>query len=53
MAEQGKIERRTAVGDRRNADMDRRQFIDIGWMMDDERRVAKVDRRADMEDRRE
>ena len=52
MAEKGKIERRTSVDDRRDAEMDRRQFIDIGWMMEDERRVAKVDRRAGLEDRR-
>ena len=52
MAEQGKVERRTAGDDRRNRKMDRRQFIDIGWMMEDERRVSPTDRRLGSKDRR-
>ena len=52
MAEQGKVERRTAEDDRRNSKMDRRQFIDIGWTMEDERRVSPTDRRLGSKDRR-
>ncbi|MDF1526066.1 MAG: hypothetical protein RRA15_06360 [bacterium] len=40
MAEKGRDERRTGTPDRRGSQMDRRQFIDIGWMMEDERRVT-------------
>ena len=51
MADQGKVERRTAGDDRRARKMDRRQFVDIGWMMDDERRVSP-ERRLDSKNRR-
>jgi len=53
MVDKGKVERRTAVVDRRSSEMDRRQFIDIGWPIAKERRVAPAARRQRLEDRRE
>jgi hypothetical protein len=52
MAEIGKDERRTGSSDRRVSQMDRRQFIDIGWTLESERRNAPEDRREGPEDRR-
>ena len=52
MSEQGKVERRTNAVDRRSSKIDRRQFIDIGWTVDNERRTAPADRRQGREDRR-
>lgn len=52
MADQEKIDRRIAVVGRRSGEMVRRQFIDIGWPIEKERRVAPEDRRQGREDRR-
>ena len=52
MTKQGKDERRAGVSDRRGSQMDRRQFIDIGWALESERRVVSQDRRQSTEDRR-
>jgi hypothetical protein len=52
MTKQGKDEKRASASDRRDSKMDRRQFIDIGWMMEDERRVSLTDRRLVSKDRR-
>ena len=49
MVYKGKAERPTAVVDRRVSKMDRRQFIDIGWPVVRERRVAAADRRQSKE----
>ena len=53
VADQRTVERRSSVVNRRTSKMDRRQFIDIGWEMDKERRAASGDRRLGLEDRRE
>ena len=52
MVDQGKVERRTSVADRRRSLMDRRQFIDVGWPILKERRLASADRRKGPKDRR-
>jgi len=52
MADKGKAERRTGIPDRRSSRMDRRQFIDIGWILEKERRIASEDRRQGSGDRR-
>jgi hypothetical protein len=45
-------ERRKGTVDRRVSSMDRRQFIDIGWAIDNERRADSSDRRKGPKDRR-
>ena len=45
-------DRRASDNDRRTVDMDRRQFLDISWSRDKERRLAGDNRRQG-EDRRE
>jgi len=52
MADQKMTERKTIAVDRRISKMDRRQFIDIGWPIQKERRVALTDRRQGPGDRR-
>jgi len=52
MAEKVRVERRTAIADRRLQKMDRRQFIDIGWELEKERRALPTDRRLGPRDRR-
>lgn len=52
MTKQGKDERRAGTSDRRGTEMDRRQFIDIGWALESERRVSSDDRRLGTKDRR-
>ena len=53
MARKGKGEKRTGTSDRRGSQMDRRQFIDIGWSIEGERRINSTDRRQGQSDRRE
>ena len=45
-------DRRASDNDRRTVDMDRRQFLDISWSRDKERRLAGDNRRQG-EDRRD
>ena len=45
-------ERRSEGSDRRDLDMDRRQFINISWTEDKERRLKVDDRRSQEGDRR-
>lgn len=52
MVEKEKNERRGEIPDRRDSQMDRRQFIDIGWTLENERRTLQDDRRGGPEDRR-
>jgi len=52
MTKKGSENRRTGASDRRTSPMDRRQFIDIGWAIENERRSASVDRRQGSKDRR-
>ena len=52
MSEKNKEERRSDLPDRRESRMDRRQFIDIGWILENERRISAKDRREGPEDRR-
>ncbi len=52
MVDQEKVERRITAVDRRCSKMDRRQFIDIGWPIENERRVAPANRRQRLEERR-
>ena len=53
LPDQENPERRTVVVDRRSRRIDRRQFIDIGWPIRGERRVAAADRRQGGECRRQ
>jgi hypothetical protein len=46
-------DKRTGADDRRTLGMDRRQFIDISWQRDKERRLAEPNRRQGAADRRE
>jgi len=48
----GKAERRQGIPDRRRRPMDRRQFIDIGLVLENEKRVTAADRRQGPADRR-
>jgi hypothetical protein len=52
MNEKRNSEKRAGAADRRFRKMDRRQFVDIGWTLDNERRNAPKDRREGPEDRR-
>lgn len=52
MTEKRNREKRNGAADRRDRKMDRRQFIDIGWTLDGERRNAPRDRREGPKDRR-
>ncbi len=45
-------DKRSDVADRRILGMDRRQFVDVSWLWDKERRFAEPDRRQGTADRR-
>ena len=52
MTKKRKDEKRTGASNRRDSQMDRRQFIDIGWAIESERRTNPTDRRQGQGDRR-
>ncbi len=45
-------DKRSGVNDRRTLGMDRRQFVDVSWLLDKERRLGGSDRRLGSTDRR-